>query len=380
LRDIIFPPRPATARFNPELEAQREIDNLVAASKAGTLGDKMVRTQSEYPKVAIFKILVTDNAIEHSNPNATLLKKPAEWLYAFHSTREWLVRLTFDLLRLGVTQTLADKLEIMKSQVNPRYIETLFTAVVQAVKDVQEKSHHALEPEYRRAGKLDILEKAIELYDAEMAAQDGKPLFQSDVHIQETDIIITDETVTEESADDFVMLSIDTADPTVIDSESPGTPTEAPVLSPVLSPEPTGTVSGDLDVNDREVPDLSPASTVSDNVDVHDREVLDDSDVTTDTEPTSEDMAGIAKLFFFPNGDTCDHEPMVLSIPSGLDVNVHMAPNQSLKYLQNSDIFLEAFDGMVKILKSRIDAAKAADAAAAVLDFDWNFSDSDESL
>ena len=37
-----------------------------------TLGDKMLRSQSDFPSVANLKIIITDGAIEHSNPNGVV--------------------------------------------------------------------------------------------------------------------------------------------------------------------------------------------------------------------------------------------------------------------------------------------------------------------
>ena len=42
--------------------------------RSGALGDKMMRSQSDFPSVANLKVLITENAIEHSDPNETILK------------------------------------------------------------------------------------------------------------------------------------------------------------------------------------------------------------------------------------------------------------------------------------------------------------------
>lgn len=176
MRNILFPAPPVT--FTPsklDIEAQKQIDSIVAASKNGTLGNKMLRSRSEFPKVALLKVLITDNALEHSNPNEAVTRKPSDWLDVFYATRKWLVKVAFYLASLGDTPEFAEVLHEVRTQVSPHF-DTLYKVVLQAKEDLIKGPHDGLESEYRAAGKFDILEMAFQLRCAELAAQDGMPI------------------------------------------------------------------------------------------------------------------------------------------------------------------------------------------------------------
>jgi hypothetical protein len=305
-----------------KLQAQKQFDDLVTASKTGTLDEKMVRSQGDFPKIANLKIIIIDGALEHSNPSGLVLGKPAECLNVFHATREWLVDLSFYLVSLGDGPLLQDKLEIMRSKV-----------------DVMNKPHSALELEYRRAGKLDVLEKAIELHRAE-TAQQGKPLRQSDLNIQATDMMITAE-ATVENTEHVKNVDTTVVDTTVVDT------TEVPV---VLN-QTTDEVSDNPDVDDHEVPDIAATGTPP--------AAQPDGVVVATQHPP-----GLAGLHFIING-VREFGPLTHPLPSGLNVDVHVSLDTAFTYLQDCDMYLEAMGDMLEILNLRIQAAKAADPAGA---------------
>jgi hypothetical protein len=337
LRDI---PAPAHIPSAMELQAQKQFDDLVTASKTGTLDEKMVRSQGDFPKIANLKIIIIDGALEHSNPSGLVLGKPAECLNVFHATREWLVDLSFYLVSLGDGPLLQDKLEIMSSKVSPRYQSTLYKTVIQAKEDVMNKPHSALELEYRRAGKLDVLEKAIELHRAE-TAQQGKPLRQSDLNIQATDMMITAEATVENTEEHVKNVDTTVVDTTVVDT------TEVPV---VLN-QTTDEVSDNPDVDDHEVPDIAATGTPP--------AAQPDGVVVATQHPP-----GLAGLHFIING-VREFGPLTHPLPSGLNVDVHVSLDTAFTYLQDCDMYLEAMGDMLEILNLRIQAAKAADPAGA---------------
>lgn len=357
-RDLMNPVNPVPRAHVPtamEIQAQQQVNDLVAAAKTGTLNDKILRSQTDFPTTANLKILITDAAVEHSNPSGPVLNKPAELLNVFHSTREWLVRVTFRLVGLSDGPLLQDKLELMRAKVSPRYHSTLFEVVKQAKEDVATKPHDILEAEYRRAGKLDVLEKAIELHLAK-PVQNGKPLFYSDVNIQGTNMIITAKPTVEETE------HVKVVDTTVVET------TEAPVVpAPVVPTKTTNTVPGNPVV----VPTPLPVETTT--LDVTDRQAPNGAAEVAD----HEDTPGEAKLYFVVNG-SCDHDPLVTPLPAGLDVTVHMSPNfDDHKYLQNAGIYFDAFDKMVKILDSHVNTAKAAAVVEAAAAAEEDAADSD---
>jgi hypothetical protein len=355
LHDI---PAPAHIPSAMELQAQKQFDDLMTASKTGTLDKKMVRSQGDFPKIANLKIIIIDGAIEHSNPSGLVLGKPAECLNLFHATREWLVDLSFYLVSLGDGPLLQDKLEIMSSKVSPRYQSTLYKTVIQAKEDVMNKPHKTLELEYRLAGKLDVLEKAIEIHRAE-TAQKGKPLRQSDLNIQATDMIITAKATVENTEEHVKNIDTTVDDITVIDTAEVS----------VVSDQTTNTVSNDADVDDHEVPVVSDQTTdtVSNNSDVDDHEVPDIA--ATGTPPAarpdgvvvaSQYSPGLAGLHFIINGIR-DFAPLTHPLPSGLNIDVHVSLDTAFTYLTDYEMYLEAMGDMLEILNLRIQAAKAAD-------------------
>jgi hypothetical protein len=323
LHDI---PAPAHIPSAMELQAQKQFDDLMTASKTGTLDKKMVRSQGDFPKIANLKIIIIDGAIEHSNPSGLVLGKPAECLNLFHATREWLVDLSFYLVSLGDGPLLQDKLEIMSSKVSPRYQSTLYKTVIQAKEDVMNKPHKTLELEYRLAGKLDVLEKAIEIHRAE-TAQKGKPLRQSDLNIQATDMIITAK-ATVENTEEHVK-NIDTAEVSVVSDQT------------------TDTVSNNSDVDDHEVPDIAATGTPP--------AAQPDGVVVASQYPP-----GLAGLHFIINGIR-DFAPLTHPLPSGLNIDVHVSLDTAFTYLTDYEMYLEAMGDMLEILNLRIQAAKAAD-------------------
>lgn len=314
LRDLVFPTKPSTAPKPSamEVQAKQQVDDLVTASKAGQLGEMMLRSQKDFPGVTNLKIIITDGAIESSNPSGPVLNRPAECIHVFHATREWLVDVTFYILSLGDGPLLQNKLEVMRSKVSPRYEATLFAVVVQAKKDVATKSYVALEPEYRRLGKLDVLEKAMELRHAEKATQNGKLLFQFDLNVQETDMTIT--------------------------------------------AQPIDMVSNDPDVNDHDIQDTVAHVTAEGSSAAQ----PDAVEVATMDVPDTAEL-GTAELAFTIDG-TDGEGRLTLDLPAGLEVDVHMTVNTNFSYLKNYEIFLDAFGSMVATLRLRIEAAKATDA------------------
>jgi hypothetical protein len=337
LRDLVFPTKPSTAPKPSamEVQAKQQVDDLVTASKAGQLGEMMLRSQKDFPGVTNLKIIITDGAIESSNPSGPVLNRPAECIHVFHATREWLVDVTFYILSLGDGPLLQNKLEVMRSKVSPRYEATLFAVVVQAKKDVATKSYVALEPEYRRLGKLDVLEKAMELRHAEKATQNGKLLFQFDLNVQETDMTITAQPIDMVSNDPDVNYHDiqDTAAHVAPDSSSTAQPDAAEVATDTAAHV---TAEGSSAAQ----PDAVKVATM-------------------DVPDTAE--LGTAELAFTIDG-TDGEGRLTLDLPAGLEVDVHMTVNTNFSYLKNYEIFLDAFGSMVATLRLRIEAAKATDA------------------
>jgi hypothetical protein len=346
-----------------ELQAQKQFDDLVAAAKTRTVDEKMPRSQGDFPKIANLKIIIIDGAVEHSNPSGLVLTKPAECLNIFHATREWLVEVAFYLARLDEGPELQDKLEIVSFKVSPRFQDTLYKTVIQAKEDVMNKPYSALEAEYRCAGKLDVLEKAIELHRAE-TAQNGKPLHQSDLDVQATDMIITVEATVENTEEHVKNIDTTVVDPVVLNQTSDTVSNDTDVDDhevPVVSDQTNDTVSNDADVDDHEVP-IIPATGIP-----HTAQ-LDGVVVATQHPP------GLAGLHFSFNGDQ-NYGPLTHPLPSGLNVDVHVSLDTAFAYLRDCDMYLEAMSGMIDILNTRIQAAKdfaAAEATAAAEDAAFN--------
>jgi len=325
-----------------EIQAQGQIDELVAASKAGTLGTKMLRSHAEFPKVANLKIHIADAAIDHSNPSESVLRRPSELLHVFHATREWLVNLSFRIASLGDTPERAQMIEVLNTRLSPRYVDTLLKVVLQARGDVKQP-RRGLEAEYRHAGKLDVLEKAIELRRAE-TAQNGKPLSQSDVNIQETDMAITVETVRAQQ--------VPVAPQVHIASEVPEVP--------IAPADTSGSVGSIVDVDDRGPPIFYTTSgSVGSVIDDDDRSPTTASSVAStinaddrgppvfDTRATlGQGTPGVAELLFVVNG--IRQAPLATSLPPGLDVTVQVTFSTDHTHHSYLDAYLNGFSDLVK--------------------------------
>jgi hypothetical protein len=345
-------------------QEQKQKDDLLAAAKAGDIGDQMVRFQGDFPGVATLKLLIIDGAIDHSNPSGPVLRMHSEHLNVFHATRVWLVDLAFDLAGLDDDQKVSDKLEILRATVSQRFEKDLYNVVLQAQEDVATKPHATLQSEYRLAGKLDILEMAMALH-LSTASQNGKLPFQSNLCIQKTDTIITAQPTVDETA-------VTTSDAVV------APPAEVETTAPVLLDENAGTVSRDLDVGDLDMPDVATDVEVP-ALPVNDPGAVSNDPVGDTTQPaamvSTQDVPGIAALHF--SDGKSEHGPLNDALPPGLIVNVFMTFNSDHhKHLKDSDIYLGAFSEMVAAFHRLVNEAKAteddgdSDAAVAGSDSD----------
>jgi hypothetical protein len=354
---LMHPSHPAPKLSTMEKQEQKQKDDLVSAAKAGNIGDKMVRSQGDFPGVATLKLLIIDGAIDHSNPSGPVLRMHSEYLNVYHATRVWLLDLAFYLAGLDDDNVVNDKLEITRATVSQRFESDLYKVVKEAMEDVATKPHDALKLEYRLAGKLDILETAIALHLSE-APQNGKLPFQSDLNIQKTDTIITAEpTVNEtevttsdavvappaESEATALVLLVENLDVDMLDV---ATDVATNVEVPTLSVDDTGVVSNNL-VGDEDVPGAA--------------------NVTDDNNPTAQpaavvatqDVPGTAALHF--SDGTREFGPLIDALPPGLIVNVFMTFDSDHEHLKNEDIYLGAFSEMVAAFHRRVNDAKAAE-------------------
>jgi hypothetical protein len=348
-----------------EQQEQKQKHDLLAAAKAGNIGDMMVRFQGDFPGVATLKLLIIDGAIDHSNPSGPVLRMHSEYLNVYHATRVWLVDLAFDLAGLDDDLLVSDKLEILRATVSQRFEKDLYKVVLQAKEDVATKPHATLQSEYRLAGKLDILEMAMALH-LSTASQNGKPPFQSDLNIQKTDTLVTAQPTVDEtevtSSDAVIAL-----------------PAETEATAPGLLVEDAATVSRNLDVD---MPDV--ATDVATDVEVHALPVNDPGAVLNDpvgdttqqaAVVATQDVPGIAALHF--SDGKSEHGPLNDALPPGLIVNVFMTfDSDHHKHLKDSDIYLGAFSEMVAAFHRLVNEAKAteddgdSDAAVAGSDSD----------
>jgi hypothetical protein len=387
-----------------EKQSQQQFDELVAAAKAGTIDDVILRSQGDFPYIAKIKLLIIDGAIVHSNPSGHLLSQDPQCLNIFHAVRVWLVDLAFYFIRLRDETKLKEKLEIMKMNVSTHFEPELYKTVEEAMEDVATRPHDVLQLEYRLAGKLDILEKAIELHRAQ-TIKNGKPPFQSDLNNQEADMIITANTLVKDTTKfikdttkvikDTTKVIKDTTkvikDTTKVIKDTTEVSTSGVVVAPAAEDEATVPATpveatGISPVDDNsDMPDLD---TVSNEAVDGDSDVSDDpvnfvanvTRPTTDTtvsptattvSPTAQpdrvveatqDVPGSAGLGI--SDGTNVFGPLTQPLAPGLIATLSVSFDPEYPHLRNIDLYLGAFTEMVEAFNRRVNDIKADEDAA----------------
>ena len=382
-----------------EKQSQQQFDELVTAAKAGTIDDVILRSQGDFPYIAKIKLLIIDGAIVHSNPSGHLLSQDPQCLNIFHAVRVWLVDLAFYFIRLRDETKLKEKLEIMKMNVSTHFEPELYKTVEEAMEDVATRPHDVLQLEYRQAGKLDILEKAIELHRAQ-TIKNGKPPFQSDLNNQEAHMIITANTLVKDTTKfikdttkfikdttkvikDTTKVIKDTTEvstsgvvaaPAAEDEATvPATPVEA--TAPVMPVEATGISPVD---DESDMPDLDTVSNeaVDGNSDVFDDPVNFVANVTRSTTDTTvsptaqpdriveatQDVPGSAGLGI--SDGTNVFGPLTQPLAPGLIATLSVSFDPAYPHLRNIDLYLGAFTEMVEAFNRRVNDVKADEDAA----------------